>query len=50
MMRSIARMIATIGGKMVNAARPKAGMSATRICSPPYADDEMQSEDRIPKA
>jgi hypothetical protein len=38
------------GVKSENAARPKAGMSATNICSPPYADDEMQSDERIPKA
>ena len=50
MIKSIAKMIATIGGKMANAASPKAGMSATKICSPPYAEDEMQSEERIPNA
>ena len=43
-------MIATIGGNIAKAAKPKAGISATKICSPPYAEDEMQSEERIPKA
>ena len=35
---------------MANAANPNAGSSAMRICSEPYADDEMQSDDKIPKA
>ncbi len=35
---------------MAKAAKPKAGRSAMRICSEPYAEDEMQSEDKIPKA
>jgi hypothetical protein len=39
-----------MGIKIVNAANPKAGMSAIRICSEPYAEDEMQSDERIPKA
>ncbi len=39
-----------MGGKIVNAAKPKAGISATSICSPPYADDEMQSDESTPKA
>jgi hypothetical protein len=42
--------IAVIGNKIENAANPKAGRSAIRICSEPYADEEMQSEERIPKA
>jgi hypothetical protein len=46
--KSIKRMTAIIGGKIVNAANPNAGISATKICSPPYAEDEMQSEERIP--
>jgi hypothetical protein len=43
-------MTAVIGIKIANAAKPKAGSSAMRICSEPYADEEMQSEDKIPKA
>ena len=39
----------TIGVKMANAANPKVGTSATRICSPPYAEEETQLEPRIPK-
>jgi hypothetical protein len=41
---------AVIGMMIPNAARPKAGRSAIKICSEPYADDEMQSEERIPSA
>ena len=43
-------MMLISGVKSENAARPKAGMSATNICSPPYADDEMQSDESTPKA
>ena len=50
MMRSINKITPTIGGKIVKAARPKAGINAINICSPPYADDEMQSEERTPNA
>ena len=39
-----------IGINMANAAKPKAGTRANKICSDPYADDEIQSEDKIPKA
>ena len=39
-----------IGIKIVNAAKPNAGKSAIRICSDPYAEEEMQSEDKIPRA
>jgi len=39
-----------IGIKMANAANPKAGRSAIRICSEPYAEDEIQSLDKIPSA
>ena len=49
----INRMVKTtkvIGIKSVNAANPNAGNSAIRICSDPYADDEMQSEERMPRA
>jgi hypothetical protein len=37
------------GVNIANAANPKAGTSATRICSPPYADEDTQFEPRIPK-
>jgi hypothetical protein len=49
----INRMVKTtkvIGINKVNAANPNAGSSAIRICSDPYADDEMQSEERMPRA
>ena len=46
--KSMKRITAINGGKIVNAANPNAGISATKICSPPYAEDEMQSEERIP--
>jgi hypothetical protein len=39
-----------MGIMMENAARPKAGINAIRICSDPYADDEMQSDERMPRA
>ena len=39
-----------IGIKMPNAAKPNAGRSAIRICSDPYAEDEIQSEERMPSA
>jgi hypothetical protein len=42
--------MAVIGINMANAARPNAGTSAINICSDPYALDEMQSEDKIPRA
>jgi hypothetical protein len=32
------------------AAKPNAGSRAIRICSEPYADEEMQSEERMPRA
>jgi hypothetical protein len=44
------RMTPIMGGKIVKAANPKAGISATRICSPPYADEDIQSDEIIPKA
>ena len=50
MMTRMAKTIAVIGIKMAKAARPNAGKSAIRICSEPYADDEIQSEERIPRA
>ncbi|MFM7356413.1 MAG: hypothetical protein ACKO12_05555, partial [Actinomycetota bacterium] len=42
--------IEVMGINNVNAAKPKAGRSAIKICSEPYAEDEMQSEDNIPRA
>jgi hypothetical protein len=45
----IARTIAVIGIKIANAARPNAGSRAIKICSEPYADEEMQSEERMPR-
>jgi hypothetical protein len=50
MMSRIANTTAVIGIKIAKAANPKAGNNAIKICSEPYAEDEMQSEDRIPKA
>ena len=38
-----------MGINIAKAAKPKAGTSANKICSEPYADDEMQSEDKIPR-
>ena len=49
-MTKTAKTTTVIGIKRLNAAKPKAGSSAIRICSLPYADDEIQSEERIPKA
>jgi hypothetical protein len=46
----INKTMAVIGINMAKAARPNAGTSAINICSDPYALDEMQSEDKIPKA
>ena len=48
--KRIARTIAVIGIKIAKAAIPKAGNNAIKICSLPYADDEIQSEDKIPSA
>ncbi len=45
---NIIKIMPIRGVKIVKAAKPKAGMSATNICSPPYALDEMQSEDKTP--
>jgi hypothetical protein len=39
-----------IGIKIVKAANPNAGSSANKICSLPYAEEEIQSEDKIPSA
>jgi hypothetical protein len=46
----IPRTTAVIGIKIAKAASPNAGSSAIKICSEPYADEEMQSEERIPRA
>jgi hypothetical protein len=49
----IVRIIKTTpvsGINNVKAAKPNAGNNAKRICSEPYADDEMQSEERMPRA
>jgi hypothetical protein len=46
----ITRIIAVIGIRIENAARTNAGNSAIRICSEPYADEEIQSLDKIPRA
>jgi hypothetical protein len=46
----ITKTIAVIGINMAKAASPKAGTSASKICSDPYALDEMQSEDKTPSA
>jgi hypothetical protein len=43
-------MTAVIGINIAKAANPNAGKSAIRICSEPYAEDEIQSDDKIPKA
>ena len=50
MITQIIKTIAVIGINIAKAARPKAGTSASKICSEPYALDEMQSEDKIPSA
>jgi hypothetical protein len=42
--------MAVIGISMAKAANPNAGTNAISICSEPYALDEMQSEDKIPRA
>jgi hypothetical protein len=47
-MININKIIAIIGVNIAKAAKPKAGIKATRTCSPPYAEDEIQSEERIP--
>jgi hypothetical protein len=49
-MVKITNTTTVIGIKIANAAKPKAGSSAIRICSDPYADDEMQSDAKIPSA
>jgi hypothetical protein len=49
-MTRTARTTIVIGIKILKAARPKAGSKARRICSEPYADEEIQSEERIPRA
>ena len=41
---------AVIGINNAKAARPNAGSNAIKICSEPYADDEIQSDERIPNA
>jgi hypothetical protein len=46
----IIKITTVIGINMANAAIPKAGTSAKSICSDPYAEDEIQSEDKIPNA
>jgi hypothetical protein len=50
MISKIANTTAVIGIKIAKAAKPKAGNNAIKICSDPYAEDEMQSEDKIPNA
>jgi hypothetical protein len=50
MIKSTVNTTKVIGISKVNAAKPKAGRSAIKICSEPYAEDEIQSEDRIPRA
>jgi hypothetical protein len=39
-----------IGINIENAANPNAGNKARSICSLPYAEDEIQSEDKTPNA
>ena len=43
-------MTAVIGIMSAKDANPNAGSNAINICSLPYADDEMQSEDKMPSA
>ena len=50
MMVKIAKTTKVSGISKVNAANPKAGNSAIKICSEPYAEDEMQSDERMPSA
>jgi hypothetical protein len=49
-MIKIVKTTAVIGINNANAAKPNAGSSAIKICSEPYADEEIQSEERIPSA
>jgi hypothetical protein len=48
MMTKIVKTTAVIGIKIAKAAKPKAGSNAIKICSEPYAEDEIQSDERIP--
>ena len=50
MITKIVSTTAVIGIKIAKAAKPNAGSSAIKICSEPYADEEIQSDDKIPKA
>ena len=50
MMVRITRITAVIGIRIEKAAKPKAGNNAMRICSDPYAEDEIQSLDKMPRA
>ena len=46
----MSKTIIVIGINIAKAARPNAGTRASNICSEPYAELEMQSEDKIPNA
>jgi hypothetical protein len=50
MITRIVKTTAVIGIKIEKAAKPNAGSSAIKICSDPYAEEEIQSEDKIPNA
>ena len=50
MITKIAKTTAVIGMSKAKAAKPNAGSNAIKICSEPYAEDEIQSEDKIPNA
>ena len=48
MIKRMTKTIAVIGINIANAAKPNAGNNAIKICSEPYAEDEIQSLDKIP--
>jgi hypothetical protein len=49
-MSRMASTTAVMGINNANAANPNAGSNAIKICSEPYADEEIQSDERIPNA
>jgi hypothetical protein len=50
MITKIVSTTAVIGIKIAKAANPNAGSNAIKICSEPYADDEIQADERIHNA
>ena len=49
-MTKTVKTTAVIGINNENAAMPNAGINPTSICSVPYADDEIGSDERTPRA